>query len=378
MLLAVTCPRLTLSTTALKHISRTIHIRTRSYHPSNTMAQTIKDKLAQNFTGTHGLASSQFSLEEVPDLSGKVAVVTGGSEGIGFGCTHTLLSHNISKLFITSRREGTAEEALEAIEKEFGADTRKKVVYINQDLSDWENAAKTANEIASQTDRIDILINNAARGIMTMQLAPTNGIDLHMATNVFGHVVFTSHLLPTLKKTADKGDTVRIVNLASNLHESCPSETEFASIEELNKDYGGNAQYARAKLGNLLHAKYLAKHLTSEHPKILVNATHPGIVDTAQTTDHIHEAYPLLGYGMSVAMKPFQKTQFEGCVSTMFASTVTQESGQYICPPCIVEKGSDKANDPQLAEQMMKLCREVVEQKTKEKSSAKGCPFKDY
>lgn len=49
------------------------------------------------------------------------------------------------------------------------------------DLSDWTQTAKVASEIAEQTDRIDILINNAARGVMTRQLAPTNGIDLHMA-----------------------------------------------------------------------------------------------------------------------------------------------------------------------------------------------------
>ena len=214
---------------------------------------------------------------------------------------------------------------------------------------------------------------------MSYQLAPTNGIDLHMATNHMGHVVLTSHLLPILKKTAEKtSDYVRIVNMSSNLHESAPSDTKFASIEELNTDLGGNGQYARAKLAEFLHIKYLDRHLHSAHPKILCNTTHPGIVDTAQTTTHIHEAYPLLGYGMSVLMKPFQKTQFEGCVSAMFAATVTTGSGQYINPPCLIEKGSDMANDPELAEQLMKLTREIVEQKTRSNSSGKGCPFKDY
>lgn len=340
--------------------------------------EAIRNKLAENFTGAaHTGGTQTFSLDEVPDLTGKVAVVTGGSEGIGYGCTHTLLSKGISKLFITSVRLETGKDALEGLEDELGADARNRVVYIQNDQSDWVEAAKVASDIASQTDRIDILINNAARGIMTRQLAETNGIDLHMAINHFGHEVITSHLLPTLKKTADAGHTVRIVNLSSNLHESTPSDVKFESVDELNKDYGPNAQYARTKLANLLHAKYLDKHLHSEHPNILINATHPGIVDTAQTTDHVHEAYPTLGYGMSKVLKPFQKSQFEGCVSTMFAATKTENSGQYICPPCIVEKGSDKANDPALAEQLMKLTREVIEQKTRPESSAKGCPFND-
>lgn len=341
--------------------------------------QRVGDKLAQNFGGpAQNLGSSQFSLDDVPDLSGKVALVTGGSEGIGFGTTHTLLSHNISKLFFTSLKPETGHKALQAIEEGLGKEVRDRVVYIDNDLSDWSQTAKVANDIASQTDRLDIVVNNAARGIMTRQLAPTNGTDLHFAINHAGHVVMLSHLLPLLKKTAEQNNTVRIVNMSSNLHESAPSECKFASVEELNKDYGPNAQYSRAKLMNLLHARYLNKHLHSKYPNILINAVHPGIVDTAQTNVHIHEAYPILGNAMSTGMKPFKKSPFEGCVSAVYAATTTDGSGQYICPPCQVEKGSDMSNDMQLAENLMKLTREVVEEKTYSDSRAKGCPFSDY
>ena len=91
-----------------------------------------------------------------------------------------------------------------------GEDKASRVEWLKCDLADWEQTGKTALEIAQKTDRIDILINNAARGIMTYQLAK-NGVDLHMASNHFGHVVLTSHLLPLLKSTAEKGDKVRIV-----------------------------------------------------------------------------------------------------------------------------------------------------------------------
>lgn len=297
--------------------------------------------------------------------------LTPTQEGIGFGCTHTLLKHKIAKLFILSLRQEVMNDAFKAIDEEFGPGTKDKIVWKQCDLSDWSQTAKVADDISSSVDKIDILINNAARGIMTQQFAPTNGIDLHMASNHFGHVVLTSHLLPLLKKTADAGNTVRIVNLASNLHQSAAAETAFASVAELQKDYGPNGQYARSKLADLLYAKYLARHVTSAHPNLLVNATHPGIVDTAQTNVHVHEAFPLLGYGMSVGLKPFRKTQFEGCVSTMFAATAVKASGLYIAPPRIVEEGSPKANDEQLMEQLMKLTREVVKEKT-------GEELKDY
>jgi NAD(P)-dependent dehydrogenase (short-subunit alcohol dehydrogenase family) len=343
--------------------------------------QAVKNTIAENMgnqiLGSHSLApkDQQFALEEVPDLSGKVALVTGGSEGIGFGCTHTLLSKNVSKLFILSKSEDIVTDAINAITQEMGKDKADRVVFMQCDLSDWEQTGKVAFEIAKKTDRLDILINNAARGIMSYQLSKA-GVDLHMATNLMGHVVLTSHLLPVLKSTAEKGNTVRIVQLGSNAHEGAPKDTKFASIEELNTDIGPNPLYGRSKLAAILYARYLDRHLHSQHPNILSNATHPGVVDTRQSTQHIHEAYPLLGYGMSVGAQPFKKDQFEGCVSTMFAATKTDKSGQYICPPAIVEPGSGLANDEALGEQLMELTRKLVKEKTKSSSADKGCPFK--
>lgn len=338
----------------------------------NTIAENLGKVIPGNELAS---AENQFSLEAVPNLSGKVAVVTGGSEGIGYGCTHTLLKKGVKKLFILSKSDDIAADAINAIKQEMGEETGSRVVWMKCDLSDWEETGRTAFEIANQTDRIDILINNAARGIMTYQLAK-NGVDLHMATNHFGHVILTSHLLPILKETAKK-DKVRIVCTSSNLHEQTPSDTQFASIDELNTDLGAQPQYGRSKLAALLYAKYLSRHLTSQHPNILANAIHPGIVETRQSTEHIHEAFPLGGYAMSVGLAPFKKTQFEGAVSTMYAATMTEKSGQYICPPAIVEKGSEKANDVELGERLMDLTWRVVKEKTKSQSADKGCPFRE-
>lgn len=68
---------------------------------------------------------------------------------------------------------------------------------------------------------------------------------------------------------------------------------------------------------------------------------------------------------MSVGMKPFKKTAMEGALSTLYAATVAEQSGQYICPPAVVEQGSSMAQDEQLAEQLMKLTKEVITQKSK-------------
>ena len=342
----------------------------------------VKSTVAENLGGiAHSVADKehQFSIEEVPDLSGKVAIVTGGSEGIGYGVTHTFLSRNIQHLYILSLSQEVVDGAIEAMRQEIGDEAAKKVTWIHCDLANWRQVKQVADQISKSTSRIDILVNNAARGIMTFQLSE-DGIDRHMALNHFGHVILTSHLLPIIKKTASesRSNTIRIVNQASNAHQTAPEDTRFAEFSELTRDVGPMAQYGRSKLANILYSRYLNRHLTSAHKNILVNATHPGMVETEMSVRDIHEPYPLGGYGMSVAMKPLKKDNFMGAVSALFAATKTTKSGEYICPPAVPEPGSALAQDVELAERLMKLTREVIQEKTYDESVAKGCPFKDY
>ena len=146
--------------------------------------ETVKQTIAQNFggDGSHKVVSEdqQFALEQTPNLDGKVAVVTGGSEGIGYGCTHTLLSHGVKKLFILSLSKEVVDGATNALKEEMGQEVADRVTWLQCDLSDWHAVKETADKIASSTDRLDILINNAARGIMTYQVT-SYGIDRHVS-----------------------------------------------------------------------------------------------------------------------------------------------------------------------------------------------------
>lgn len=343
--------------------------------------EAVKSTITENFGGpAHSLArpERQFSLEATPDLTGKVAVVTGGSEGIGYGASFTLLQHNLSKLFVLSVSKETTDGAISDVREKLGAQTASKIIWMQCDLSNWKAVADTSTQIRSQTDRIDILILNAGRGIMTYQLTDDTGIDRHMALNHIGHAVLTSHLLPILKSTASSGSTVRISVQASNAHQAAPSDTQFASEAELNRDLGPNGLYGRSKLANILYARYLARHLTATHLRILVNATHPGFVETKMSVDDIHEPYPVAGYGMSAGMKPLKKDQWQGAVSTVFAATKVDQSGLYICPPAVPESGSAMAQDEALGEQLMQLTKEIVMKKTASESAGEGCPSEFY
>ena len=95
--------------------------------------------LLLNGNDSHSLASKehQFSLEEVPDLSGKVALVTGGTAGIGYACVSTMLSHNISKLFIISSNQASYDEAHKSISQDLGEEAARKITYLQCDMADW-------------------------------------------------------------------------------------------------------------------------------------------------------------------------------------------------------------------------------------------------
>ncbi|KAF2970637.1 hypothetical protein GQX73_g2928 [Xylaria multiplex] len=311
------------------------------------------------------LALADEYLADVPDLTEKVAVVTGGSEGIGYGVTYTLLAHNIAKVYILSISEEVVKAAKEAIAKNLGQAAADKIRWFQCDLADWKKTKRVAEQIQKDTDRLDILINNAARGIMTYRLTEY-GIDRHMAVNHIGHVVLTSQLLPLIKETAQKGNIVRISNQASNVHQSAPNDTKFESIEELNQDLGPNTQYGRSKLANILYSRHFTRVVTKAgHPNILMNSTHPGFVSTKMSKEDILEPFPLAGYGMAVGMEPFKKDQFEGAKPTLFAATATNDSGQYICPPAVPESGSKLARDDTLADRLMRLTRQIIMEKMK-------------
>ncbi|EHK98441.1 NAD(P)-binding Rossmann-fold containing protein [Glarea lozoyensis ATCC 20868] len=343
--------------------------------------QAVKNTIAENLGGfSHSLAKPeyQFDLEkDVPDQTGKVAVITGGSEGVGYGCTHTLLAHGAAKVFIISLKKEVFEKAKSDVSSTISPEAAGKMTWFQCDMGDWHKVAEVAGQIAEQTDRVDILINDAARGIMTYQLTEY-GMDRHMAVNHMGHTILTSHLEPLMKSTAKNGHTVRIVNVGSNAHEFTPKDTKFASLDELNRDLGPNPQYGRAKLATMLHTKWLTKHLNSEYPNILANCVHPGVVESTMSTQDIYEPYPIAGAAMAIGLKPFKKDFWMGCVSSMYAATKTEKSGEYICPPAIPEPGSElfQDKDGSLAENLMRLTKEIVASKTKTESVDKGCPMK--
>lgn len=126
-----------------------------------------------------------------------MAVVTGGSEGIGFAAVQVMLSKGLSKVYILSINKEHIDNATSYIAEELGQDKADRIKWIPCDVSDWVRVAAAAKEISDSTDRVDIMINNAARGIMTFQLTDY-GVDRHMAVN---HMVRLTEQRPYRSRT---------------------------------------------------------------------------------------------------------------------------------------------------------------------------------
>jgi short-subunit dehydrogenase len=102
-----------------------------------------------------------FNLKNMPSLASKVAVVTGGSDGIGKEIVAQLLLHNISKVYVLSRKQEKFDQAKIYWKEKHGLEVEGIVEFISCDLNDMTIVKKVGDELMARMSRLDILINNA-------------------------------------------------------------------------------------------------------------------------------------------------------------------------------------------------------------------------
>lgn len=304
--------------------------------------------------------------KDIPDLSGKTYIVTGGSAGIGFGICAHLLQHNVTKLYLLGNKEQHLAEAQEGLKK-FG-DT-SKVETIQIDLQDLRQTDRVAKDLASRLTQLDGLVCNAGIGVGEYS-ETADGIDSHMQINVFSQHHLAMTLLPVLQKTPNS----RLVLQSSEMHRLGNENGKFLSLEEMNRDIGATNLYCRAKLAQILLVRALARRKeqgklglrTGEAP--FINATHPGAVSTDQPSQAV-DAYGMMGKLGVKSVRPFMKDPVDqGCRSALFAAAsddVAKDKidGQYIIPDRKVSDVSKKANDEELQERCWRLTEAVLKEK---------------
>ncbi|KAI0374072.1 NAD(P)-binding protein [Pilatotrama ljubarskyi] len=328
-----------------------------------------------------GLGSDkpEYSAKDVPDLSGRTALITGGTTGVGLEVAKVLASKG-ARTLVLARREDDPDAALEDIRTycKDNAAQNPELAFVECDLANLEEVERVGDEVCSKEERLDILVCDAGVGVQTFDVS-ADGIDRHFAVNHLGHFLLINRLLPLLQRTASSPlptasqtssstppapRAPRIVCVTSTLHVAAPFGANFISYAELTAEsYAASsplALYARAKLSSILFVKFgLAPRLNAPPPSppssttapapapapthdspaqerprarprgILALAADPGPIHPGQP-DQLADAYgPVLGTAAKLATTPLERTPADAARSTLWAATAPEPEGEW-------------------------------------------------
>lgn len=294
---------------------------------------------------------------DIPDLSGRRAVVTGGTSGLGMSTARELAGAG-AHVVLTARTPAKGAAALAEIR---AAHPDAEVAVGALDLTSLASVAAFADELGSTHDRIDILVNNA--GVMATPPARTHdGFELQIGTNHLGHFALTVRLLPLLLAA----DSARAVTVSSQGH-------RFGSIDldDLNWDrrrYLRWPAYGQSKLANLLFTYELERRLVAAGSSAKALAAHPGFARThlgqggEGTMARVQDVAMLLS-------RPFSQPADRGAHPQLRAATDPDlAGGSYLGPagpgeqrgPAIVVGSSAAARDEVMAGRLWDLSAELT------------------
>jgi len=206
---------------------------------------------------------SQWTTADIPDQTGRTAVITGANTGLGYE-TAAALAATRAHVVLAVRNLDKGKEAADRI---VAATPGASVAVQELDLTSLESVRAAADQVRSQHDTIDLLINNA--GVMFTPKATTkDGFELQFGTNHLGHFAFTGLLLDRL--LAVEGS--RVVTVSSMGHRFV-SGIRFDDLQ-WEHEYSRIGAYGQAKLANLLFTYELQRRLRGT--STIAVAAHPG------------------------------------------------------------------------------------------------------
>ncbi|KAI9667611.1 MAG: hypothetical protein M1821_000427 [Bathelium mastoideum] len=288
--------------------------------------------------------------KDIPDLAGKVILVTGGNTGIGKTTIAALAQHYPSKIYLTARNAQKAAEAIKDIQK---TTPHAPLTFLECDLTSLTSVQDAAKKFVSESQRLDILMCNA--GIMAVPPAQSkDGYEIQFATNHLGHALLLKLLLPTLLKTAEEPNAdVRIVSVSSTGAWYPPKGgIQFDSLRT-PQDFGlggKSMRYGQSKLANIIYADELARR----YPQLTSVSIHPGIIQT-QLVGNV----PLWMRGVIRVAAHAQQGQMltpeEGAYNQIWASTAPKKdikNGAFYMPVGQIAKPFKYSQDDELRERL--------------------------
>jgi NAD(P)-dependent dehydrogenase (short-subunit alcohol dehydrogenase family) len=295
-----------------------------------------------------------WSTDDIPDLTGKRALITGVTGGLGL---HTAigLARQGAELVVTARDERKAETAVAEISAQVPA---AQVDVVSLDLADLADARRAAGDVRKAYDRIDILINNAGIMVPPKRSTTADGFELQMGTNHIGHVAWTAELWPLLRDS-----DARIVTVASLAHTAVSGVDLTALTREGSSGrYRRWQSYGQSKLANLLFALELDRRAKAAGLGVVSVAAHPGYAATNITkTGPTGGGLSLPSIGMHQVSKIIAQSAAAGAQPLLMAATDPSLSGgEYVGPSGIRElRGRPKVVTPSRAARDADLAREL-------------------
>ena len=291
-----------------------------------------------------------WTLESIPDQSGRTFVITGANSGIGLAAAVALAARK-GHVVLACRSPERAKAALETLRSRApGANAEVRAL----DLSSLASVRRFAEGFAKDHGRLDGLVNNA--GLMALPYGKTeDGFETQLGTNHLGHFALTAHLLPTLLGTPGS----RVVNVASTAHRWGRMNWDDLMGE---RRYDAWAWYGQSKLANLLFTYELARRLESKRLETTALACHPGYAATAlQHKGPEMEGSRLKGAIMSVGNTILAQGPEMGALPTLRAlCDPGAKNGEYYGPRGLFEMvgypvkvGSTKASQDRDAQRRL-------------------------
>lgn len=270
-----------------------------------------------------------WTIDDIPPLNGKLAVVTGATGGLGFE-TALALAGAGAEVVLTGRNEAKGRDAVGRISDRFA---HAVACYETLDLASLESVEAFTRRFGAMYASLDLLINNA--GVMALPTRQTtvDGFEMQLGTNYLGHYALTARLLPQLRR----GKAPRVVSLSSLAHRS--GRIDFDDLQS-QQSYASWRAYGQSKLAMLMFALELQRRSDAGGWGLMSNAAHPGYARTELMANGPGNG-SLMGL-VSGLMRPLSQSAAAGALPTLFAATSPQaKPGGYYGPDGFYElKGS--------------------------------------
>jgi NAD(P)-dependent dehydrogenase (short-subunit alcohol dehydrogenase family) len=258
------------------------------------------------------MTTSTWSTQDIPDQSGRTAIITGANSGIGRGAATALAAHGARVVLAVRNAEKGASAA---------AGMPGNVEVRPLDLADLASVRAFAD---SWDGEIDLLINNA--GVMIPPLSRTaDGFELQFGTNHLGHFALTNLLLDHV--------TGRVVTVSSAGHRA--GKIDFDDLNWERKPYKAWRAYGQSKLANLLFTAELQRRLTAAGSGVLANAAHPGY---ASTNLQFHSGSGFMDRISVIGNRLIAQDENGGALPTLYAAVADVPGNSFAGPSGFLEQ----------------------------------------